>query len=141
MKITFISDSDTFMTSLNYDELSRIYNKMSHVILHLNKIQEVAKEQAQNQEEIKEAEELYSVDEVQCDLDYAYDEFYLLSNDRYLPNSCCHIEVVTPEVAEENDKAWLNDINYTDEDRASYKLGEVLSDYSKLDEKYYFKFM
>ena len=141
MKITFISDSDTFMTSLNYDESSRIYNKMSHVILHLDKIQEVAKEKARNQEEIKEAEELYSVDEVQCDLDSAFDEFYFLSNDKYLPNTCCHIEVVTPEVAEENDKTWLNDINYTDEDRASYKLGEVMSDYSKLDEKYYFKFM
>ena len=141
MKITFISNSDTFMTSLNYDESSTIYNRMSHVVLHLNRIQEVAREQARNQEEIKEADELYNVDEVQCDLDNAFDEFYLLSNDKYLPNTCCHIEVVTPEVAEENDKVWLNDINYTDEDRASYRLGEVMSDYSKLDDKYYFKFM
>ena len=114
---------------------------MSHVILHLDRIQEVAKEQARNQEEIKEAEELYNVDEVQCDLDNAFDEFYFLSNDRYLPNSCRRIEVVTPEVAEESDKAWLNDINYTDEDRASYKLGEVMSCYSKLDDTYYFEFM
>jgi hypothetical protein len=147
MKFTFISDRCTALIDLsnevNESEVKQIYDKMAHVLANFHRISNVALEQARNKEE-KEIinNELFSgIDELQCDLDNAYDEFYLLYNNQYLDNICCHIEVVTPEVAEENDREWLRDSAYTDEDRASYKLCEVMSDYSKLSDKYYFKFM
>ena len=143
MRFTFISDSSyTTLTNLEDNKVLEIYDKMAHITANFKRIQEVALEQARNHEEKEIIEnELVGIDEIQVDLDSADDEFYFLYNNVYINNICCHVEVVTPEVAESNDHDWLNDINYTDEQRASYKLGEVMSDYSKLSEKYYFKFM
>lgn len=146
MKFSFISDRDTALVDLvnevNESKVKQIYDKMASILANLERIEEVAIEQARTEtEKVVISQGFFSVDEVQIDLDNAYDEFYFLSNGEYLNNICCHIEVVTPEVAEENDREWLRDSAYTDEDRASYKLGEVMSDYSKLSDKYYFKFM
>jgi len=142
MKLTFISDRCTALEELDDETAKLIYNKMAHVIANFSRIIQVAQDQARNDREREVANEGWQgIDEIQCDLDNAYDEFYFARNNEYLPNEICHIEVVTPLVAEENDREWLSDRAYTDQDRASYKLGEVMSDYSKLDDKYYFKFM
>ena len=142
-KFTFISDRCTALIELEPSTAQLIYDKMAHVIANFHRIGEVAREQARNNEEkeIIDNELHRGIDELQCDLDNAYDEFFFLSNNEYLDNILCHIEVVTPQVAEENDREWLRDSHYTNEDRQSYKLGEVMSDYSKLSDKYYFKFM
>lgn len=147
MKFTFISDRCSALIDLsnevNEDEVKMIYDKMARITDNFGRIREVALEQARNEEEkeIINNELFRAINELQCDLDNAYDEFYFLSNGEYLNNICCHIEVVTPEVAEENDREILKFQDFTDEDRKSYKLGEVMSMYSKLDDKYYFKFM
>ena len=85
---------------------------------------------------------------VLLDVDMAYDEFYLCYNmekyrPSFLPNSCCHIEVVTKEIAEENDREYLrSSSDFTKEDLANYKVGEILSEYRKLgNSEFYFKFM
>ena len=141
MKHTFISDSCTGLINLEDEKVLEIYDKMAHITANFQRIQEVALEQARNHEEREIIIKELHIDEIQVDLDDADDEFYFLYNNEYINNICCHVEVVTPEIAESNDKEWLSDCHYTDEDRASYKLGEVMSDYSKLSEKYYFKFM
>lgn len=93
---------------------------------------------------VKEALELNKVQAIKVDTDMAYDEFLLCYNkNKYLPHSCDHVEVVTKEVAEENDMNWINGTpELSKEDRKNYKVGEVLSDYRKLgNSNYYFKFM
>ena len=93
---------------------------------------------------VKEALEINKVQAVKVDTDMAYDEFLLCYNkNKYLPNSCYHVEVVTKEIAEENDMNWITGTpELSEEDRKNYKVGEILSDYRKLgDSGYYFKFM
>ena len=147
MKFSFISDRDTALVDLvnevNEGEVRQIYDKMASILANLERIKEVAIEQARTEmEKVVISQNFFSVDEVQLDLDNAYDEFFFLANGEYLNNACCHIEVVTPEVAESNDMDWITGTPEIDsEERKTYKLGEVLSDYSKLDDKYYFKFM
>jgi hypothetical protein len=147
MKFTFISDRCTALTDLIDEidglEVKLIYDKMAHITNNFDRIREVALEQARNEEEkVVISQNFFGIDEIQIDLDNAYDEFYFLSNGEYLNNICCHIEVVIPEVAEENDKEWIKGTpSISLEERETYKLGEVLSDYSKLSDKYYFKFM
>ena len=149
MKFSFISDRCTALVDLtneiNEGEVKQIYDKMAHITDNFYRIREVALKQARNEEEKEIIEENFDrrpINELQCDLDNAYDEFFFLSNGEYLNNVCCHIEVVTPEVAESNDMDWIKGTPEIDsEERKTYKLGEVLSDYSKLDDKYYFKFM
>ena len=147
MKFSFISDRDTALVDLvnevNEGEVRQIYDKMASILANLERIKEVAIEQARTEmEKVVISQNFFSADEVQLDLDNAYDEFFFLANGEYLNNVCCHIEVVTPEVAESNDMDWITGTPEIDsEERKTYKLGEVLSDYSKLDDKYYFKFM
>ena len=147
MKFSFISDRDTALVDLvnevNEDEVKQIYDKMASILTNLERIKKVAIKQAKSEmEKVIISQNFFNADEVQVDLDNAYDEFFFLSNGEYLNNACCHIEVVTPEVAESNDMDWITGTPEIDsEERKTYKLGEVLSDYSKLDDKYYFKFM
>lgn len=78
---------------------------------------------------------------VVIDIDCAYDEFCLMyDKDKFLPNSCCSVEVVTKEVAEYNDDDFNSDLSiYT---MKTYKVGETLSYYRKLgDSGYYFRFL
>lgn len=113
-------------------------------------ITDTLKEQFPNDDIVKEAEQhklvLYTCfNQITVDFSNALDEFYL-------ENSCDEegaysgsipLEVVTKEVAEGNDKDWLRgDTMYSDEEKKTYKVGEVLSDYTKLgDTEYYFKFL
>ena len=81
----------------------------------------------------------YNTQNIVVDLENANDEFYLEHENG---TEYVTVEVVTREVAEENDREFLRDIHYTEEDRDSYVLGEVMSDYTKLGgTEYYFKFM
>ena len=92
-----------------------------------------------------QALEINNCNRVELDESNAYDEFYLAySKGKYLPNSCCNVEVVTKEVAEENDMEWLKagSTFAMEEIKKNYKVGEVLSDYRRLgNSEYYFKFM
>ena len=92
---------------------------------------------------VKEALEVPNCKRIELDEGNAYDEFYLAySENNYLPNSCNNIEVVTKEVAEENDMEYLRMEDYSKEDLENYKVGEVLSDYRKLgNSEYYFRIM
>ena len=83
---------------------------------------------------------IYGIDQIVVDFHNATDEFYVEQTNT---NICIHIEVVTKEVAEGNDQDWLRgDNRFSNEEKATYKVGEILSDYRKLaDTEYYFKFM
>ena len=93
-----------------------------------------------NEQYMKDSKEIPNTRLVLIDIDCAYDEFYLMyDKDKFLPNSCCSVEVVTKEVAESNDKD-MDAIG--DEDEKNYKVGEILSYYRKLgDSGYYFRFL
>ena len=88
----------------------------------------------------------WEIGEIRCYEDCAIDEFDFLDDEGIIIRPYGY-EVVTEEVAVSNDMDWLSDENYTDEDRASYVLGEVMSDYVKLPNlspkgiQYYFKLM
>ena len=93
-----------------------------------------------NEQYMQDSKEIPNTRRVLVDIDCAYDEFYLMyDKDKFLPNSCCSVEVVTKEVAESNDK----DMDAVgDEDEKNYKVGEILSYYRKLgDSGYYFRFL
>lgn len=95
------------------------------------------------EQELKDVEELDKVEIILLDANYEVDEFdFLYANGKCLPSSCFHIEVVTKEIAESNDMDWITGTpEISLEERKTYKVGEILSDYTKLDNKYYFKFM
>ena len=142
-------------TKYDRNLLASIVNKMEAIENNIPVLYEQAKLEAKrteatedgepvNEKWSNEAEELFNVGIVGVDLHYAVDEFLLRYNDNIvLPNSCSAIEVVTKEVAEENDKCWITGTpELSEEDRKNYKVGEILSDYRKLgDSGYYFKFM
>jgi len=93
-----------------------------------------------NEQFMQDSKEISHTRRVLVGIDMAYDEFYLMyDKDKFLPNSCCSVEVVTKEVAESNDK----DMDAVgDEDKKNYKVGEILSYYRKLgDSGYYFRFL
>ena len=93
-----------------------------------------------NEQFMQDSKEIPNTRRVLIDIDMAYDEFYLMyDKDKFLPNSCCSVEVVTKEVAESNDR----DMDAVgDEDEKNYKVGEILSYYRKLgDSGYYFRFL
>lgn len=149
----FIFDTDYIKKPLwNLDEQSKSLDKMYAVALDRNletivdDMNKCIREDIEGgRPNIKEVP-IYEIDGIVCDLDSAIDEYSFKDdeNEWIQPFS---IEVVTPEIAESNDKEWLNDVNYTDEDRASYVLGEVMSDYTKLPVlsptgvQYYYKLM
>ena len=142
MKFTFISETCTPLEQLEKEAVQEIYDRMAHAIKNFDVLEKVALAQARTEEERRAVEERFNADEIQCDLDSAYDEFYFLLDGKYLDNGFCCIEVVTKEVAESNDMDWITGTpSISLEERKTYKVGEVLSDYSKLDDKYYFKFM
>ena len=90
---------------------------------------------------MQNSKEIPNTKRILVDIDVAYDEFYLMyDKDNYLPNSCYYVEVVTEEVAVENDRDFNSDLPI--EDKGDYKVGEILSQYTKLgDSDYYFRFM
>lgn len=142
MKFTFISETCTPLEQLDIKTAQEIYDKMAHAISGFAKIEDTAFKEAKNEAEREIVKHTFCTDEIQCDLDNAYDEFYFLLDGECLDNSFCHIEVVTKEVAESNDMDWITGTpSISLEERKTYKVGEVLSDYTKLDDKYYFKFM
>lgn len=136
MKLSAITDYKDFYKDFN-DNIPIIMDKMLHIQRSLKTIFDKALEQARNEVEKESAKEILLVQEVMCDIDNAYDEFYILKeNGEFLSNAWCKVEVVTKEVAENNDKDFLDD-----EELGEYELGGNLSYYDKLDDKYYFKFM
>lgn len=93
-----------------------------------------------NEQYKQDSKEIPNTRRVLIDIDCAYDEFCLMyDKDKFLPNSCCSVEVVTKEVAESNDR----DMDAVgDEDEKNYRVGEILSYYRKLgDSGYYFRFL
>jgi hypothetical protein len=93
-----------------------------------------------NEQFMQDSKEISKTGRVLVDIDCAYDEFYLMHDkDKFLPNSCNSVEVVTKEVAESNDR----DMDAVgDKDEKNYKVGEILSYYRKLgDSGYYFRFL
>ena len=137
------------------EELPLIYEKFKAIKDNMHTIKQVALQNAEQstviledgtptrEQEIKDTEALDTVESISLDLDWAYDEFFFKNKaDEPLPSSCSLIEVVTREVAEENDLEYLKvDDRFTKEDIEHYKVGEVLSEYSKLTDKFYFKFL
>jgi hypothetical protein len=94
-----------------------------------------------NEQFMQDSKEIPNTRRVLVDIDMAYDEFYLMHDkDKFLPNSCCSVEVVPKEVAEANDKDFNYDLSA--KDKKNYKVGEILSYYRKLgDSGYYFRFL
>ena len=118
--------------------------KMYQIKHNIRFILDTLKEQYPNTPSIIEAHNRGEVEpyieRIVVDLSNASDEFYIESEDK---NYIIPIEVVTKEVAEENDKELLNYYSQcSKKDKSEYKLGEVLSDYTKLGKtEYYFKFL
>lgn len=76
------------------------------------------------------------IERICLDLNDQYDEYGLLNYDGEWENQ---IEVVTKEVAEENDRDFVNEINgYSKNDIDSYEVGGCLSVYKKLGESDYY---
>ena len=133
------------------DEVQEMLNKAKAITENLNVLERQAYlegEETQvmldgkplNEQYMQDSKEIPNTRRVLIDIDCAYDEFYLMHDkDKFLPNSCCSVEVVTKEVAESNDK----DMDAVgDEDEKNYKVGEILSYYRKLgDSGYYFRFL
>ena len=118
--------------------------KMYQVKHNIRFILDTLKEQYPNTPEIIEAHDKGEVEpyleRIVVDLSNASDEFYVESKDgKYI----IPIEVVTKEVAEENDRELLSYYSeHLEQDKNDYKLGEVLSDYTRLGKtEYYFKFL
>lgn len=142
-------------TSISLKEVLLIKDKMKSIKKNIDTVKKIAKSNADNSRAVdsngkslknreqKEIKELDKIEIIELDTSWAMDEFlFRYADDSILPNSCNSIEVVTPEIAESNDMDWISGTpEISLEERKTYKLGEVLSDYSKLDDKYYFKFM
>lgn len=142
-------------SDISEDELFLIKDKMISISKNMDVIKAVAKGLARTSKAIdsngkplkykeqRAVKELDKVGIIELDTSWAMDEFlFRYADDSILPNSCNSIEVVTPEIAESNDMDWITGTpEISLEERKTYKLGEVLSDYSKLDDKYYFRFM
>lgn len=76
------------------------------------------------------------IERICLDLNDQYDEYGLLNYDGEWENQ---IEVVTKEVAEENDRDFVNEENgYSKNDVESYEVGGCLSVYKKLGESDYY---
>ena len=138
-------------TDISLKEVLLIKDKMKSIKKNIDIVKKTAKSNADNSRAVdstgkslkdreqKEVRELDKIGIVELDTSWAMDEFlFRYADDSILPNSCCSIEVVTKEVAESNDRD-MNDLSA--EDWEQYKVGEVFSEYSKLDDRYYFKFM
>ena len=146
------ADHDVFYGE---DSLKLIIRKMEAIENNIPVLYEQAKLEAErstatedgepvNEKYSRDAEDLFIVGKISVDLHMACDEFLLKYSDGLiLPNSCCSVEVVTKDVAEENDMCWITGTpELSKEDRKNYKVGEILSDYRKLgDSEFYFKFM
>lgn len=137
MKFTF--DTNYFEKPLwNDTERAEALDKM-HAMANFTNLKFIAGEvnKCAEEDEKRDGENrkisAYEVDTILCDEDQAIDEFYLLGNEDLIIGRYGY-ELVTKEVAEANEEEWLRDVAYTDEDRASYKLGEVMSLYLKLPE-------
>ena len=117
--------------------------KMYAIRNEMRFIYETLEKQYPNDDVLKEnsiGDLVVNTQNIVVDLKSANDEFYL---EHANGTSYVNIEVVTKEVAEENDRELLDYYcKNSGEDKASYKLGEVLSDYTKLgNSEYYFKFL
>lgn len=128
------------------DKMFAIANNLEYIISVTNKtIQEDRQRGVKGSEYWKDIS-LYEVGDIRCFEDVAIDEFSFY-DDEGMSLTNFSFEVVTEAVAISNDKEWLSDLNYTDEDRQSYVLGECMSDYIKLPNlspkgvQYYFKLM
>ena len=133
------------------DEVQEMLNKAQAITENLDVLQRQAYKEGEdthaiiddkplNEQFMQDSKEIPNTRRVLIDIDMAYDEFYLMyDKDKFLPNSCCSVEVVTKEVAESNDR----DMDAVgDEDEKNYKVGEILSYYRKLgDSGYYFRFL
>ena len=93
----------------------------------------IAEDHRKGVEHAKDIAEIneYEIGGIICFEDCAIDEFDFVDDEGQIIRPFSY-ELVTEEVAISNEREWLSDISYTDEDRASYKLGEVMSDYIKL---------
>ena len=118
--------------------------KMYQVKHELRFIVNTLREQYPNTPVILEADSkgelLPNLSQIVVDLSNASDEFYIESEDQ---KYSIPIEVATKEVAEENDRELLDYYSKNSGiNKSEYKLGEVLSDYTKLGRtEYYFKFL
>lgn len=117
--------------------------KMYAIRDNIRFIYETLAEQYPNEEVIKENgidNIVVGTETIAVDLRSASDEFYLEHENG---TSYAYLEVVTKEIAEENDRELLNYYSKNSgEDKANYQLGGTLSDYTKLgNTDYYFKFM
>ena len=134
------------------DEVQEMLNKAQAITENLDVLEKQAYKEGEdthailddkplNEKYMKDSKEIPNTRRVLIDIDMAYDEFYLMHDkDKFLPNSCCSVEVVPKEVAESNDKDFF--YNLSAEDKRSYKVGEILSYYRKLgDSGYYFRFL
>lgn len=75
------------------------------------------------------------VQHIKLDVQDQWDEFWIIMS--YHPEKAYVVEIVTKEIAVENDKDWLED-----DDPASYELGGEYSMYTKLgDSDYYYRFL
>ena len=117
--------------------------KMYAIRDNIRFIYETLAEQYPNEEIIKEnsvSNLVVNTEAIEVDLRSASDEFYIEhENGTYY----VYIEVVTKEVAGENDRELLDYYSKNSgEDKANYELEGTLSDYTKLgNTDYYFKFM
>ena len=133
------------------DEVQEMLNKAQAITENLDVLQRQAYREGEytqamldgkplNEQYKQDSKEIPNTRRVLVDIDWAYDEFYLMHDkDKFLPNSCYSVEVVTKEVAGSNDR----DMDAVgDEDEKNYKVGEILSYYRKLgDSGYYFRFL
>ena len=117
--------------------------KMYAIRDNIRFIYEALAEQYPNTEILKEVgvnNLIFNTTNIVVDLRSASDEFYLEHENG---TSYVYMEVVTEQIAEENDRELLDYYSKNSgEDKADYQLGGTLSDYTKLGEtNYYFKFM
>ena len=139
---------------LEPNQLVEIQDKMKSIRDNFDVVKKQAQWNAENsiamldgkpmkEQELKDVKELDKVEIIELGTDWAIDEFlFKTGEDVILPNTCNSIEVVTKEIAESNDMDWITGTpEISLEERKTYKVGEILSDYTKLDNKYYFKFM
>ena len=77
-------------------------------------------------------------DTITVDMDSANDEFLIERGDSYV-----HLEVVTKQIAEDNDHDFLSDVSSQELKENNYEVGDGnYSYYTKLsDTDYYFRFM
>ena len=125
----FIIECEHNYCRANEKELSEIFSKMYAIEDNLEFIARTLLKQYPNDPA------LGKIDNIALDLDNSNDEFYLQSD---IFNSSAHLEVVTADIAESNDRDFLDD---DEQDKYSLEKG-ILSIYTKLaDTNYYFRFM